>query len=288
VQLYLLWYTEGKGDEDTAIVEQLELAAGELRGDVRFSVKLPEGPYSFEGRYISLQWALELVTKDPFNVVRENIMVSPWVKKVTSEQGCDDASIDLSSDFDAPVTAAANPFGSRYIDAIPFRFDGAGLDDLLARLTELRGRGAIIGPHGSGKTTLMEQLGARLQTDGWHVVPVRTQPGQSALDQLSNQSLTGESAVLLDGAGHIGVVQWRRVLLRVRGAGRLIVTAHTPGRLPTLFRCEPSIALLDALVADLAPVLAGELRPVAHALYARHNGNMRDVLRGLYDHCAGL
>jgi hypothetical protein len=190
--------------------------------------------------------------------------------------------------FDAPVTAAANPFGSRYIDAIPFRFDGEGLDDLLARLTELRGRGAIIGPHGSGKTTLMEQLGARLQDTGWQVVAVRTREGQSALAQLPNRPFSAQHAVLLDGAGHIGRVQWQRVLLRVRRAGRLIVTAHVPGRLPMLFRCEPSITLLDMLVAELAPFHSADLRPVSHSLYDQHNGNLRDVLRGLYDHCAGL
>lgn len=97
VRLYLIWYTEGKGDEDTAIVDQVEIALGVSRGEKPFSMKLPEGPYSFEGKLIALHWALELVTDKPFNVERTKIMLSPWVKKVILGASADSA-IELDSD----------------------------------------------------------------------------------------------------------------------------------------------------------------------------------------------
>ena len=99
VRLYLIWYTEGKGDEDTAIVDHIDLAGAERQGDKPFSITLPEGPYSFEGQLIALQWALELVTEKPFNVQRTTIMVSPWVKKVILDAG-GDSDGDVSSDDD--------------------------------------------------------------------------------------------------------------------------------------------------------------------------------------------
>ena len=57
----LVWFTRGKGTEDVGIVatERIELpdASGQRR--VRFT--LPDAPYSFSGRLISLTWAVELV-----------------------------------------------------------------------------------------------------------------------------------------------------------------------------------------------------------------------------------
>ncbi len=99
VRLYLIWYTEGKGDEDTAIVDHIELAGAERQGEKPFSIALPEGPYSFEGKLIALQWALELVSLDPVHVERTTIMVSPWVKKVILDTSEDDA-IELGNDDD--------------------------------------------------------------------------------------------------------------------------------------------------------------------------------------------
>ena len=185
-------------------------------------------------------------------------------------------------------TAATNPFASRHIDRLRFRFNDLEWDDVCSRLNILGGRAAIVGPHGSGKTTCMEQLADHLNRNAWNVHYIRVTPDTTPLPELARLDLGERDAVLLDSAGHIGPVMWRRVSHTVRGAGRLVITEHRPGRLATLHRCRPSLTLLDALIADLAPDHAADLRQVSHTLYHRHHGNIRDVFRGLYDHCGGL
>ncbi len=185
-------------------------------------------------------------------------------------------------------TASANPFASRYINAIRFRMLTSDNNRFGDRLADLGGKAAIVGPHGSGKTTLLESLDDELCQSGWTVYRFRTTERRRSIQDMASRSYGLEDAVLIDGAGHIGPVSWHRLSRHVAGAGRLVITAHRPGRFPSLHQCETSLPLLDALVAELAPTIADDLRSHSHALYEQHKGNIRDVLRGLYDHWATL
>ncbi len=98
--VYLMWYTIGKGDEDIGIVDEREFNVESGRQEHPFSFQLPDRPYSFEGALISLQWAIELVTDDPTEVERLDIMVSPWVKKVVLPNVDSPQDIDLSDHDD--------------------------------------------------------------------------------------------------------------------------------------------------------------------------------------------
>ncbi len=100
VQLFLMWYTIGKGDEDAGIVEELALDVQSSQEEQSFKFTLPDRPYSFEGALIALQWAIELVTKDPDEVARIEIIVSPWVEKVVLPVGDYEKPIELSTDDD--------------------------------------------------------------------------------------------------------------------------------------------------------------------------------------------
>jgi hypothetical protein len=90
IQLFLMWYTMGKGDEDACVVEECEIVTRSSREEKPFSFDLPDRPYSFEGKLIALQWTLELVTHDPDEVHRLDFMVSPWVKQVELDKDDDD------------------------------------------------------------------------------------------------------------------------------------------------------------------------------------------------------
>jgi hypothetical protein len=189
------------------------------------------------------------------------------------------------------MRARDNPFSVDRIGAICYRPVHGTVDAILARLEQLNNRAAIIGPQGSGKTMLLEQLQQALEHRG-----VRTQllfvndasPLTPAQCRQFLSDLSPRELVLLDGADAIRRSSW--LLFRrhtVRHAAGLLITSHRPGLLPTLVECTPTSALLQEIVADLAP----PNRPISPTLladlYRRHDGNLRACLRDLYDLCAG-
>ncbi len=87
VEVRLLWYTEGKGDQDVGVVASVPLAnpgADEIRP---FQIRLPAGPYSFSGRLISLVWALEAVAEPGSRAERLPITVSPTRQEILLGSG---------------------------------------------------------------------------------------------------------------------------------------------------------------------------------------------------------
>ena len=82
--LRLFWYTEGKGTRDVDVVGELDLQKT-LIGESDFSFEVPDRPYSFSGRLISIVWALELVAT-PGGVERVEIVVGPSGEEVRVER----------------------------------------------------------------------------------------------------------------------------------------------------------------------------------------------------------
>jgi hypothetical protein len=179
-----------------------------------------------------------------------------------------------------------NPFAVQRVLEIRYRLPpGLTWEDLLDRLAALRWRAAIVGPHGHGKTTLLEDLAPRLEGRGFRVRPISLREAHPRLDREDRallRSLGPQDILLLDGAEQLGWFSWMGVRLRTRRAGGLVITSHRPGLLPTLFECETSPELLASIVGELvgADVEIGEL-------HAQHGGNIRDALRELYDRWAG-
>jgi hypothetical protein len=183
-----------------------------------------------------------------------------------------------------PKRPDQNPFRSERIDGLEFVPQDATWDELLARLEALGRRAAIVGPEGSGKTTLIERLAGAVP--GGAIVRLRggeADPYRAAIRQLSTTSGT----VFLDGAEQLGTVAWWRFERRVRRAPGLIVTTHLPGRLPTLVECTTSPTLLRHLVARLAPDDSQTLDPILDDLFELHQGDIRSCFRSLYDLYAG-
>ena len=81
-EVRLLWFTRGKGTEDGEVVAA-EAFADPQPGDTHtFKFVLPEGPYSFNGRLISLTWAVEFVFKPGNHFERLEIVVGPDAREV--------------------------------------------------------------------------------------------------------------------------------------------------------------------------------------------------------------
>ena len=82
LEVRLLWFTQGKGEQDSRLVATVPLPnPGE--NEVRpFRIRLPEGPFSFSGRLISLVWALEAVAAPGSRAQRLEITVSPTKREI--------------------------------------------------------------------------------------------------------------------------------------------------------------------------------------------------------------
>lgn len=77
LELALFWYTAGKGTRDVGVVNSLKFDAPGAFGQQDFAFDLPDGPYSFSGKLISLIWAVELTSSPGGESVRREFVVSP-------------------------------------------------------------------------------------------------------------------------------------------------------------------------------------------------------------------
>lgn len=189
--------------------------------------------------------------------------------------------------------ARCNPFAAGRVEALTYRFlEGLDWERLLERLAVLDQRAALVGPEGHGKTTLLEQLGVRLEERGLALRQATLRRRQRRLPREDRarllRDLGPKDLLLIDGAQELGGWPWWRLRRRSCAAGGLLVTSHREGLLPTLLRCETSPELLEELVRELLAEEPESLDALdLPALYHRHGGNVREALWELYDRWAG-
>ncbi len=179
--------------------------------------------------------------------------------------------------------AHLNPFRASRIDALPYVPVDQSWDRMLTRLVQMNFRGAIVGPHGTGKTTLVQSLIPRLNERGFgvhhgHITEASPRLPKSwwcALNQCDEQTI-----IIIDGAERIHWWPWHRLLRLTANACGLLITAHEEGRLPTWIRTRVTTQVMLQLLNELEPHGMHD----AAQLLARHHGNARSVLR----ECFGL
>jgi len=185
---------------------------------------------------------------------------------------------------------ADNPFSTRNIrpGAIPFRFPpGETPERLVQRLGSHDWRGEIVGPHGSGKSSLLAVLIPALEQAGRDVILIELHDGQRNLpvDLGSLDALRDNALVIVDGYEQLSL--WsRRGLKRfcgLHGVG-LLVTSHRPAGFPPLFQTGSSVALAEEVVGLLLPDWKQLLsRDELARRFDLHHGDLRELLFGLYD-----
>ncbi len=184
------------------------------------------------------------------------------------------------------IKARLNPFRTSRTAAIGYKLPAAEWGRLRQRLAELRCRGALIGPHGSGKSTLSRTLAGEIEESGVQVLLLRLNEEKRQLDAADLERIrsaaAGQCLIGLDGAEQLGIRAWLRFRKMTRKFRGVIITAHRRMRMPVLWRCCTSPELLQELITELWPACPA-VQDVAERYYRRHAGNLRGALRELYD-----
>lgn len=64
IELSIMWYTEGKGDEDLGVhhFERLDAmdGANDLRRPISFRARLPNSPLSYQGSIVKIVWCVRV------------------------------------------------------------------------------------------------------------------------------------------------------------------------------------------------------------------------------------
>jgi GTPase SAR1 family protein len=207
------------------------------------------------------------------------------------------------SDATKPAPAeSGNPFATRYIrpGALAYFFPAEGsLAGLIDRLADCGWRGEIVGPHGSGKSTLIRSLIPELASRGVHVSLFTLRQGMRRLPPFETEDVewfppgVDEAARLsevsrlwiVDGAEQLSWFNW----WRLRGVCwwnrcGLVVTTHRPLGLPTLFRTTTTANLAWQVVSMLVPANPTCVSPAdVEEAFQRHAGNLRETLLTLFD-----
>lgn len=183
-----------------------------------------------------------------------------------------------------------NPFSTRFVrpGAIPFHFnESETAEQLVEKLKQNHWRGEIIGPHGTGKSTLLENLKPFIEHAGRGLIHLKLTAEKPSLNvsELFGGAWNAQTLVIIDGYEQLRFLA--RFVLAVRrlfsGAGMLI-TAHRSMGFPPLYETRAS----EPIFNDLVELLMREANSTitrteaAQALQASR-GNVRDALFRLYD-----
>lgn len=173
-----------------------------------------------------------------------------------------------------------NPFRADCVCALPFVAGEKNAEKLWEKLENQNGRGAIIGPCGTGKTTFLDGFERELQRRDFTVSRLDFSSENRVLPADLPRATNSQSAILVDGWEQLS---WRDAwkLRRACAPFRVVVaTSHRPIWLPIWFQTRTSPQLLESLCADLGAPISADF---AEKLWQKHRGNLRLALRELYD-----
>ncbi len=177
----------------------------------------------------------------------------------------------------------SNPFSTKFwtpgVISYRFREETESCERIIDAF-EQYGGGQIVGPHGSGKSTLIESLKKVFQRNGYDIRHAmlndrsRRLPAGFSLEELREPFVR-----IVDGFEQLSF--WDRWRLRGKFPGRFLIVTHRPvDRLPVLYRTVPRFEVFSELVCQLGGKHGDdELR----RLFDDFEGNFRDAFLTLYD-----
>ena len=180
------------------------------------------------------------------------------------------------------MTSESNPFSTKFWTpgTIPFRF--AEKNESCERLIEAferHGGGQIVGPHGSGKSTLIESLKKVFQRNGYSIRHVTLNDRNRRLPEDFSSPIRKSGVHIVDGFEQLSA--WKRWRLLQQTSERLLIVTHRSiGRLPILYRTAPRFDVFTELVRQLG---GNDTDEELRRLFDASEGNFRDAFMALYD-----
>jgi hypothetical protein len=180
--------------------------------------------------------------------------------------------------------AHQNPFRTSRLLALPPHWDeGEGPATLLARWQAAGRRGALVGPHGTGKTVRLRALAAHLaEEEGRRIIWVQWHDDGTTTPGDWHSALAGADAdavLCLDGSENLGLLASYLLSRYTRLAGGVLATRHRASLfLPTLARHRPDAEVFTAQAALLLPGIEREAREA----FSASRGNAHQAFRHLY------
>jgi hypothetical protein len=204
------------------------------------------------------------------------------------------------------AVSCVQPGSSSYL----FGVGDDGLDSLIQKFEKANWLGQIVGPHGSGKSTLVVDLVERIgdQFEFFRHVTIRQNKELHQRSQYPVGSLRKSTCVkpldfaakeghgvksplrcllVIDGIERLSRMQaWLTIQSCKRKCSGLLLTTHSRMRgVPELFSTKPTLRQFCELVEMLAPGLVdSKLKSeLLQKIYTQHQPNIREALMKLYD-----
>jgi len=158
-------------------------------------------------------------------------------------------------------------------------------EELLELLSAKRYRAAVVGPHGSGKTSCLKQIELHIRECGrptiWWAAEKQTAT-ECADSWRWHNKVAQDAIVFIDGADALAILKWRLLRARLSRAGGVVISSHREGLLPTIIRCQPTLSLFYELLGDLIPASQFPPDHTLRGLFRIHEGNIRSMFGDLY------
>lgn len=196
------------------------------------------------------------------------------------------------------IRASENPFSVQKIHALPYWFGEADSVESLAekfwsQVALGQRRQVLLGAHGTGKSTLLREIGRCWEVQGRTVVRLDGAKLRLTSDQTNRTNGRCETlrrVLLVDSAEKLSWFDWVKIWWRFDNAP-VLATVHKQGRFAVLYHCRASFEhfelLCRELVGDDWEWFSEQCpREQRSKIFEARNGDIRQCFFDLYDRVA--